>query len=529
VSARIRPPSSRCLPVREWPLPDQGAWTAALRPAGVPDRDSVAAHWSDATRRMVVGGYGRWLTWLGERSQLDPPTAPSTRVTQEQLSLYVADLRETVAAFTVAARVEQLGNAMRALAPEQHWHWLQRIADQIRAGAKAERERTQRSSLASPEGNQEPGELPSPTIPNRCLPLDEWPALDRAAWNAALQPGDVLDPGGVAIVWAITSQQLIVNGYGRWLTWLIMNGVLDPLMPPAVRVVPERLRAYAADLRATVGSFTVATRIQQLGNAMRAMAPEQNWRWILRAAGRLRARAVSVRDKRRSLQSPEKLVALGMTLMAQADDPASGRPAERAAGYRDGLLIALLAQLPMRGRNLRSILGGQHLIRRGTEWWLEFAAAETKTRRQHLEFPFPPDLVPQLQRYMEVYRPVLLARGDRQTDAPLTALWVSKQGRQMGYAAIGHQVRQRTQQAFGIALSPHRFRDCAATAIAINAPEQVRLILPILGHTTLKTSERYYNQAGSLEAGRRYSRTIAALRRLSSTSQRVADRRAGGM
>ena len=110
--------------------------------------------------------------------------------------------------------------------------------------------------------------MPSPTIPNRCLPLDEWPALDRAAWNAALQPGDVLDPGGVAIVWAITSQQLIVNGYGRWLTWLIMNGVLDPLMPPAVRVVPERLRAYAADLRATVGSFTVATRIQQLGNAM---------------------------------------------------------------------------------------------------------------------------------------------------------------------------------------------------------------------------------------------------------------------
>ena len=39
--------------------------------------------------------------------------------------------------------------------------------------------------------------------------------------------------------------------------------------------------------------------------------------------------------------------------------------------------------------------------------------------------------------------------------------------------------------------------------------------MPILGHTTLMTSERHYNQAGSLQAGRRYARTIADLRRLS--------------
>jgi len=196
VSARIRPPSTRCLPLREWPLPDQAAWTAALRPADVPDQGSVAAHWSDATRRMVVGGYGRWLTWLGERSLLDPPTAPGKRVTQEQLSLYVADLRETVAEFTVAARVEQLGNAMRALAPEQNWHWLQRMADQIRARAKADRKLGQRPSSADPRGDDESAATPNTTMLNRCLPLAEWPALDRAAWNAALQPGDVLDPGG---------------------------------------------------------------------------------------------------------------------------------------------------------------------------------------------------------------------------------------------------------------------------------------------------------------------------------------------
>ncbi len=39
------------------------------------------------------------------------------------------------------------------------------------------------------------------------------------------------------------------------------------------------------------------------------------------------------------------------------------------------------------------------------------------------------------------------------------------------------------------------------------------MIPPILGHAGLATSERHYNQARSLEAGRRYQQTIAELRR----------------
>ena len=184
-----------------------------------------------------------------------------------------------------------------------------------------------------------------------------------------------------------------------------------------------------------------------------------------------------------------------------------------AASYRDGLLISLLAKRPIWGRNLASILCGQHLVRDGSKWRLVFPATETKNRLL-LQFAFPPDLELNLQRYLDVHRPVLLARGERQTGAPLTALWVSKQGTHMGYAAIGHQVRQRTAAAFGKPLSPHLFRDAVATAIAVGAPENVGLIPSILGHTTLMTSERHYNQAGTLEAGRRYGCTITALRQL---------------
>ena len=393
-----------------------------------------------------------------------------------------------------------------------HWRWLQQIADEIRAGAKAER---QQALPAAPAGDaEEPVAASHAPLSNRCVPLAEWPATDQAAWNAALQPGDVLDPGGVATGWAAATRTIVISGYGRWLTWLAGRDLLDPLLPPAARVTRQRLRDYAEDPRSTVAPFTVATRIEQIGNAMRAMAPEQDWRWIQRAADRLRAGAVSARDKRARLQSPAQLLALGMQLMATAEIAVDNLPVARAKSHRDGLLIALLALRPMRARNLAAIACGQHLVRRGEAWWLLFPAAETKTHRA-LEFPFPPELAPHLERYMAAYRPVLLARGNHQDQSPVTGLWVSSQGTQMGYAAIGHQVRQRTRAAFGVALSPHLFRDCAATEIAISAPDQVRLIMPILGHTTLKTSERHYNLAGSLEAGRRYARTIADLRRLS--------------
>jgi integrase len=82
----------------------------------------------------------------------------------------------------------------------------------------------------------------------------------------------------------------------------------------------------------------------------------------------------------------------------------------------------------------------------------------------------------------------------------------------MGQSAISHQVRQRTGAAFGAALSPHLFRDCAATEIAISDPDHARNIALILGPATQATSEHHYNQAQALQAGRRYHATLETIR-----------------
>jgi hypothetical protein len=67
------------------------------------------------------------------------------------------------------------------------------------------------------------------------------------------------------------------------------------------------------------------------------------------------------------------------------------------------------------------------------------------------------------------------------------------------------------KEAFGASLPPHWFRDAAATSIAIEDPRHVCDAHHVLGNT-LAATEKYYNQARSLEASRRHQAMLAALR-----------------
>ena len=49
--------------------------------------------------------------------------------------------------------------------------------------------------------------------------------------------------------------------------------------------------------------------------------------------------------------------------------------------------------------------------------------------------------------------------------------------------------------------------------MAFHAPEDALIIAAILGHTSLRTSERYYNQATALQAARRHQELVERLRK----------------
>jgi integrase/recombinase XerD len=305
----------------------------------------------------------------------------------------------------------------------------------------------------------------------RCWPVVEWPPHDQEAWGAAQHPSDPFEPGGLAAGWSETTRAMVENGYGRWLAWLCAQGFLAPGQFPVSRVTPARLRAYTLALAEYNAPFTVASRVRQLGNALRAMAPELDWGWILRGADRLRAAATPVREKGSQLVSPQRLAQLGLAIMEEADTISIQTAVRRAADYRDGLIIALLAYRPLRMRNLVMITCGQHLIRHGAGWLLTYTTAETKNGRP-LEVPFPEVLNDRLERYLSTHRPVLLDVGTRNGRPPTDALWVSSVGRAAVAATIRVQITERTAAAFGKSISPHLFRHAAATLVAEEAPEE---------------------------------------------------------
>lgn len=352
----------------------------------------------------------------------------------------------------------------------------------------------------------------------RCLKVNDWPEADRVAWMKAAKEDHVLDDPGPASHWSPATRHKNRRGYARWLTFLLGQNLVAPDRDPADRLTKEAIRGYLALLASQgLAPYTVVARIDELRTVIAAMAPNRDWQWLTDLVTRLRRRARPVTDKRSRLDHSRDLFGLGLALMEEAEAAEGQNPVLRAVRFRDGLMIALLAARPLRVSNLVSIRLGQHLIRQGAGRALAFEAHEMKNRRP-FEVPFPRKLKTALDTYLLTRRPVLLK--DQETDY----LWITRFGRPMNSKAAYVRVTEVTLRALGTPLNPHLFRDCCATSVALEDPENVRIITSILGHSSLSTAEKHYNQARSTEAGRIYQDVVTAIRRETRKANRLANK-----
>jgi integrase len=339
--------------------------------------------------------------------------------------------------------------------------------------------------------------------PRCALALPDWPAADRAAWQAATTPGDLFDDNGPASGWADSSRDAVRYDYGRWLMFVARHepGALEE--PLAVRVTPERISRHLAHLAATVGTVGRHSYLRHFADALRVMAPEQDWTWLRRCVRRLETQQ-RPRPKSPRIVDARRLMALGYALIDQgwAGLAADASDVKARLAYRDGLMIVLLAARPVRRRNFAAIAIGRQLIRIGEEWHLSFAAEDTKAGRA-IETSLPGRLVPYLDHYLRQVRPGFPSANRT------NGLWVGLKGGPLTDEAIYAAITRRTRQAFGTAVNPHLFRDCAATTIALRAPEQIGVARDLLGHSSLTTTERHYNQARSIDASRLLARVLA--------------------
>jgi integrase len=174
-------------------------------------------------------------------------------------------------------------------------------------------------------------------------------------------------------------------------------------------------------------------------------------------------------------------------------------------------MIVLLASRPLRLRNLTGLILDQTLVQRGEAWSIQIPASETKTKIA-IEMPWPDELVPHLEIYLADHRSGIAALRGSRAGTTSDALWLSMYGPPMTDNAIYGRVVARTREGLGQPINPHLFRDCAATSVAIDDPAHVGIASRLLGHRTGSTTERYYNQARSVEASRLMQDYLLTLR-----------------
>jgi len=338
----------------------------------------------------------------------------------------------------------------------------------------------------------------------RCKPSSEWPVLDREAWEAAICGGDVLEVGGSRASHRDVSNRAVAQGFGRWATWLDRRGLLGSSSSATAHISRRQVQEYVADLGKNNATGTILDRLDALRIMAKIMSPDEDWSWLTRLASAVRARHKPARPKLHRLVSVRSLFRLGYDLMEAAADKSTSF--NRSVTYRDGLIIALLAARPLRRRNLAGLIIGRTVVRQTDGWWIRFRPAETKTA-DLIELPWPDALNPNLDQYIAEHRPRFM---HAQSPMASDALWLSKRGNPLTSSGLYQIIVARTREGLGHPINPHLFRDCAATSIAIDDPIHIGIASRLLGHRSGSTTERYYNQARSVEASRLLQKSLLA-------------------
>jgi integrase len=191
-------------------------------------------------------------------------------------------------------------------------------------------------------------------------------------------------------------------------------------------------------------------------------------------------------------------------------DAAKNMAMAHALDYRNGLIIALLALIPLRRRTVAALRVGKHLVKSGDLWALDIPAVDTKTKRP-LEYPISTELSRRVDLYLNRFRSRFPGAGMHDY------LWASSRG-PMHDRGIYAAVRQCTREALGFPVNLHRFRHAAATFWSIRDPANVRGAKDLLGHASFAPTEKHYIMGQSRLAGRALARAIGNMETKSAIS-----------
>jgi integrase len=247
-----------------------------------------------------------------------------------------------------------------------------------------------------------------------------------------------------------------------------------------------------------LSSVTVYGSIYKLRRSAELLAPDKDFSWLKEIEQALEwdMRPASKRDR---IVDSDRIVRAGLTLMRETEENPNFSKFRRRLQYRNGLMIALLAFLPLRLRNFAALRIGTTLVQIEDQWQIVIPARETKSGRAE-QRKVPNLLQPCLTRYIDAYRRPL-----RPEDK---GLGVSGTDRPLSYNGCERIITETTRKMLGVPISPHLFRACAASMAYLHAGDQPYLAAGILQHTDPSVTESHYNRAKGASFGRAFSELV---------------------
>ncbi len=340
------------------------------------------------------------------------------------------------------------------------------------------------------------------------LPFKDWPETDRHLWDDLMRGGGPLDDRGAFAHLRNSSQHVLINHYGRWLAWILAAEPEALAIAPIDRPTMARLRRWLDDLAHT----RPMSRLVFVGTVLRLLmkvAPEQDWTAHRRLKAALK-RAAGSGDQSRKLGRILSSTVLFDSAVRHATQGAEAATTSLQAfkRRRDGTMVALLTLVPMRCRAFVHLELGASILVREDRIVISLPGDLAKNGLPW-SCTVPDILLPLLRHYIEEVRPWFLQRGTARHDI----LWVGDRGTPFVENYFGMKISNVTEALTGVRVSPHLFRDAAATTLARTSTDAARLIRPVLAHTSGGTAERHYIHASSIEAGRNYADVISRLKR----------------
>ncbi len=340
--------------------------------------------------------------------------------------------------------------------------------------------------------------------PRLQLPFIQWPSADRLLWQQAISDDDPFSDGSRAVRLAKASLDRYLLAWRRFVGFLTIEEPAALDIVPAKRLSSERVCAFIAHLRHTNNPRSTADLIDALYQVTRLMMPSQDWTWLRTLKSRLLAATPRPRAKGPVITSLW-LLETGECMMESCKlEPNAPITLDAAIRYRDGFMLAFLAFVPLRPKNLRAMDIGRQLIRERERWFVTIPPDETKTGTP-IDFELPALLEAHLAVYLELARLRILR------DNACAALWVSPKGGRLSRAGLNTSFL-RISRRVGFRITPHDARDAAATTWAISAPDRIGIASDLLAHRDPRMI-KHYNRARGIEASRALRSIISSVRK----------------